>query len=94
MVENHKSTSMTFEIRVTINRPHDVWPPNIDGAFYSLGSTDGVFFLNDTSAGTVQGGSGYLANWTGFDAARSSNLYQKDATMQPKALSILPCIRA
>lgn len=67
--------------------------PNINGAFYSVGSTDGAFFLNDTQSGTIANGEGYYANWTGLDAARSSNIYKKDAAVQPKALNALPCIR-
>ena len=43
---------------------------------------------------TATGVNNFKASWVDFDASRSSPVYGKSATVQPPALTLLPCIRA
>lgn len=56
---------------------------DVVGAFYRTGTKNG---LNNYNAD-----SGY--HYTGFDASRSNSIYGNSTTVQPPALTLLPCIK-
>ena len=66
--------------------------PNITGAFYSVGAADGAFYNNSTGYSNLTAGNTYQANWTGFNASKSSSVYT-GTLMQPKAVSAVVCVR-
>lgn len=78
--------------------------PNITGTnnySYRVGSDNlttitGAFENKGVSTGGSTGGGGTLAlNYYSFDASRSSSIYQNDCTtVQPPAVTCLPCIKA
>ena len=74
--------------------------PNITGNFYDViaqnggGATD-VFRLNETggAAGFTNSGTAKFSNFN-FDPSRSNRIYGASDTVQPPALTLLPCIKA
>lgn len=66
--------------------------PNISGAFYSVGVADGAFYNNSTGYSNLTAGNTYQANWTGFNASKSSSVYA-GTLLQPNALRVMVCVR-
>lgn len=68
---------------------HEWTPPNPTGSGVFLGRTGGDL---NTTAWTA---TGHLAenNGINFDAARSNSIYGNSTTVQPPALTVLPCIK-
>lgn len=74
--------------------------PNVTGNFYDViaqnggGATD-VFRLNETggAAGFTNSGTAKFSNFN-FDPSRSNRIYGASDTVQPPALTLLPCIKA
>lgn len=66
--------------------------PNITGGFSGdFGQyTYGVFYNNGWAANNTGDGDGNLIS---FDASRSSTIYGNSETVQPPALTLLPCIK-
>ena len=70
------------------NRSNTLWPnPGAPNAFWSSGKTEESYDLYQISTDTYTN-----ANVITFDAVRSSAIYG-GTSMQPSALSVLPCIR-
>ena len=75
--------------------------PNITGglrALYYKGDTDnGAFYIGTIGNIYIRGGASdvsYLQDQSyGFDASRSSLIYGNSTTVQPPALTLLPCIK-
>ncbi len=74
--------------------------PNIEGSFEltgssgSYGSQAGAFYLYKKSSGYQHGTGGSSANpQVGFDASLSNPVYGTADTVQPPALTLLPCIK-
>lgn len=71
--------------------------PNITGNIYtstvnSTGNADGAFARTAWEGGTNEswGGTGNKFN---LDATRSSSIYGASSTVQPKSLTLIPCIK-
>ena len=73
--------------------------PNITGDLtYNLTTTGrkgtGAFELRDASNWNVTpGGSSFIESTLDFSAQRSNNIYGNSSTVQPPALTLVPCIR-
>lgn len=71
------------------NRSDTLWPnAGAPNAFWSSGGTEESYDLYEIAYDTRTDN----ANVITFDASRNSSVYN-GTTMQPKALSVLPCIR-
>jgi len=71
------------------NRSDTLWPTaGTPNAFWSSGRTEESYDLYQIAYDTRTGN----ANVITFDASRNSSIYD-GTTMQPKALTVLPCIR-
>ena len=74
--------------------------PNIDGEILQVGvqtnlNATGAFFDGVPSSGTYNGHNGNTTNrQLKFDASRSNPIYGASNTVQPPALTLLPCIKA
>ena len=74
--------------------------PNIDGEILQVGvqtnlNATGAFFDGVPSSGTYNGHNGNATNrQLKFDASRSNPIYGASNTVQPPALTLLPCIKA
>ena len=76
--------------------------PNIMGQFgraqFREGTDGGNFTGPFFEAERFNNGFGTSSSWNspmvGFDASRSNNIYGNSATVQPPALTLLPCIKA
>ena len=74
--------------------------PDVVGNFYDViaqngGGATGAFELNETggAVGWQTGGTAKYSNFN-FIASRSNPIYGKSNTVQPPALTLLPCIKA
>ena len=75
--------------------------PNITGnlvvQFISNGTLmeyeNRALYTYGSSAGMVSGGEAYIGRGIAIDASRSSSIYGNSETVQPPALTLLPCIK-
>jgi len=81
----------------SVGTKHNAGLPNITGNIYnstvnSLGSADGAFARTAWEYGTNESAGG-KGNKFDFNASRSSSIYGASTTVQPKSLTLLPCIK-
>ena len=86
---------------MTAGQAKDAGLPNITGEFGNYwngghsGYSNGAFVKRDGTSASYDGGGGNNGTtWVNsFDASRSSSIYGNSDTVQPKALTLLPCIK-
>ena len=67
---------------------------NDAGAAFSVSYTEGCFTTSETSlAGLDSGGSGYRTGIPHFDSSLASSVYGSSATVQPRSLLALACVK-
>jgi hypothetical protein len=74
--------------------------PNIEGTLCWVGCQTltsfrgAIYATGQDTPGYSHSGSGYTSQEVGFDASRSSAIYGNSTTVQPPAVTALPCIKA
>ena len=79
----------------TIGTAKSAGLPNITGNFYVYARTNGAngAFTSWTQYDRHDGGVAGQGGAYNFDASRSSSIYGGSSTVQPKSLTLLPCIK-
>ena len=68
--------------------------PNVTGEFDSISNITAGAFTSTIQTGAINSGTQYAFTKKTLDASRSNPIYGASDTVQPPALTLLPCIKA